>query len=271
MTNDAWKNISLPYNESDSIWEIYHENSKSSRYDCFPSDHFIASRMSKLYESLSYKEYPSIRLPTNFPRLNLSLEEAILQRVTTRELKPVQMELDKVAAIFYYAYGITRDKKDTKLLRSFRTVPSGGALYPLELFFFSKNVCGLNPGVYHYNPIENAIEYVIPGDLTEKISSCLSPVQTNFAPDSSLMIFITAAFERETFKYGPRGYRFVLLEAGHVAQNINLVTTAVNLGSVNIAGYFDREVDDMLRIDGITHSTIYMVAVGGGLKEAKSV
>jgi len=267
MTVGAWKNICLPSNESDSIWEIYHENSKTSRYDCFPSDSFVASRMSKLYESLSYKEHPSIPLSTTFPHLELSLEEAILQRVTTRKMKPVPMKHDLVGAILYYAYGITRDKKDTKLMRSFRTVPSGGALYPLEIFFFSKYVDGLNPGIYHYNPIENSIEQVIPGDLTEKIGNCLTPVQTNLAFDTSMMIFITAAFERETFKYGPRGYRFSLLEAGHVAQNINLVSTAVNLGSVNIAGYYDREVDDLLRIDGVTHSTIYMIGIGGNLDE----
>lgn len=79
---------------------------------------------------------------------------------------------------------------------------------------------------------------------------------------SSLLVFITAMFERSIFKYGDRGYRFVLLEAGHAAQNLNLVSNALGLGSLNIGGFFDREMDDFLGLDGITHSTIYMVAIG---------
>jgi SagB-type dehydrogenase family enzyme len=76
------------------------------------------------------------------------------------------------------------------------------------------------------------------------------------------MVFITALFQRSTFKYGPRGYRFAFLEAGHVAQNINLASTAMGLGSVNICGYFDREIDELLGIDGLKHSTIYMIGIG---------
>jgi SagB-type dehydrogenase family enzyme len=81
-----------------------------------------------------------------------------------------------------------------------------------------------------------------------------------------MLIFVTAMFKRSTFKYGNRGYRFALLEAGHVAQNINLVTTGLGLGSVNICGYFDRQVDDLLDLDGVTHSTIYIIAIGKKLE-----
>jgi SagB-type dehydrogenase family enzyme len=84
---------------------------------------------------------------------------------------------------------------------------------------------------------------------------------------ASLIVFITAIFERSIFKYGDRGYRFVFLEAGHVGQNINLVTNALGLGCTNIGGFFDRQIDDFLGIDGVTHSTIYMMAIGKKKKE----
>jgi SagB-type dehydrogenase family enzyme len=87
-------------------------------------------------------------------------------------------------------------------------------------------------------------------------------VQAEVGRNASLIIFITAIFERSVFKYGDRGYRFIFLEAGHVAQNINLVSNALGLGSVNIGGFFDREIDDFLDLDGVTHSTIYMIAIG---------
>jgi SagB-type dehydrogenase family enzyme len=79
-----------------------------------------------------------------------------------------------------------------------------------------------------------------------------------------MMLFITAQFERSLFKYRDRGYRFILLEAGHVAQNMNLAATALGLGSVDIGGYFDRQADELLGLDGLTHSTIYMVGIGPG-------
>ena len=77
------------------------------------------------------------------------------------------------------------------------------------------------------------------------------------------MFFMTAMFERTVFKYGDRGYRFTFLEAGHVAQNMSLVATALGLGCVNIGGFYDREIDEFLGIDGLTHSTLYMLAIGG--------
>jgi SagB-type dehydrogenase family enzyme len=77
-----------------------------------------------------------------------------------------------------------------------------------------------------------------------------------------MVIFITSVFERSVFKYGDRGYRFIFLEAGHVAQNINLVAYGLGLASVNIGGFLDRRVDDFLGLDGLTHSTIYMIAIG---------
>lgn len=92
-------------------------------------------------------------------------------------------------------------------------------------------------------------------------------VQPDLVARASLIIFITALFERSIFKYGNRGYRFVMLEAGHVAQNLNLVAIALGLKTLNIGGYFDRAIDDFLGLDGVTHSTIYMLAVGQGSEQ----
>jgi SagB-type dehydrogenase family enzyme len=169
--------------------------------------------------------------------------------------------LKQIGTLFFYAYGVTRKNTDTSFPRPFRVVPSGGALYPLELFFHTAHLEGHPSGIYHYNAAEHCVRHLHEGDDTHRIS--LGLVQPELAQEASLIIFLTAIFERSTFKYGERGYRFILLEAGHVAQNINLVTNALGLGCVNIGGYFDRDIDDYLDLDGITHSTIYMIAIGG--------
>lgn len=77
-----------------------------------------------------------------------------------------------------------------------------------------------------------------------------------------MVLFITALFERTVFKYGDRGYRFVLMEVGHLAQNVHLVTQGVGLAGVSIGGFFDREMDRLLRLDGLNHSTLCLIAIG---------
>jgi SagB-type dehydrogenase family enzyme len=147
--------------------------------------------------------------------------------------------------------------------RPFRTVPSAGAMYPLEIYFHNAHVEGLKAGLYHYNSAMNHVCILREGDESRGIGAAV--VQPQIVHNASLIVFITAMFERTTYKYGDRGYRFVLLEAGHVAQNINLVVNGLGLGCVNLGGYFDRQIDDLLGLDGVTHSTIYMIAVGNRL------
>src|SRR5205823_557341 len=147
--------------------------------------------------------------------------------------------------------------------RPFRTIPSGGALYPLELYFYTAYVDELTAGLYHYNPIKRNIRRLHDQEASETISAAL--VQSNIASEASLILFITALFERSTFKYGDRGYRFVMVEAGHLAQNVNLVCVGLGLGSINIGGFLDRRVDDFLELDGVTHSTVYLIAIGKDL------
>jgi SagB-type dehydrogenase family enzyme len=148
-------------------------------------------------------------------------------------------------------------------------VPSGGALYPLEFYFHSVQTEGLEPGLYHYNPAGNRLAHLQRGDLSRAL--CQALVQPNLVTDSSAMLFITAMFERNTFKYGNRGYRFTLLEAGHAAQNVNLMATGLGLGIINIGGFFDRQIDEILGLDGLSHSTIYMLVIGGAGEEPGKV
>lgn len=263
--NNSWQEYLLPASKEGEVWELFHENSKLGRLTQSLSDEEVLARMKELSESLPFVGYPIVELPLVSRSLNLSLDEAIVSRITTRELAPQTMLLEDVACLLYHAYGQTRDNKETDFPRPFRVVPSAGAMYPLEIFLFSSRVEGLLSGLYHYNPAHKHLRLLAPGDHANTIADTL--VQPELAHGASLIIFITALFERSVSKYGNRGYRFALLEAGHVGQNINLASTAMGLGSVNIGGYFDRETDDFLGLDGISHSTIYVISIGKGSHE----
>jgi SagB-type dehydrogenase family enzyme len=174
---------------------------------------------------------------------------------------PKTVRLEQLASILRHSYGVTRQACYAG--RGFRVVPSAGALFPLEIFVLARRVHNLAAGLYHYNPPKHHLRYLRNGDYTDEISRCLT--EPIIARQASLLVFITALFERTTYKYGDRGYRFVFLEAGHVAQNINIMSSALRLGSLNVGGFFDREVDQFLRLNGISHSTIYMTAIGSKL------
>ena len=70
-------------------------------------------------------------------------------------------------------------------------------------------------------------------------------------------------FWRTRFKYGLRGYRFALLEAGHAAQNLLLAATALRVPALPLGGFFDARVEALLGIDGVDESVLYGIALGG--------
>ena len=259
VNQKRWAETLLSAGDEDRVWELFHENSKLSRYDSGLYGHEILERIKRLHESLPFEGYPAVPLPRETAPLKLSLADAITTRVSVRDMRPSQLTLKQAGTLLRHAYGVTREGSGS-FPRSLRVVPSGGALYPLEIFFHSARIKGLRAGLYHYNPSESRVRLLREGDETRRIAKAM--VQTEVALNAALIVFITAFFERSVFKYKDRGYRFVLLEAGHVAQNLNLVSNALGLGALNIGGFFDREIDDFLGLDGVTHSTIYMVAIG---------
>lgn len=241
------------------LWELFHENSKLSQFVNRPTDHAVENAVSDLYESLPFNGYPTFPLPDRLPSMKMPVRKAMHSRVTAHEMTPHPLRCDQLAALLHFGYGVTRDNHSSRWLRSFRVVPSAGALYPIEIFIHINKVQGIPPGLFHYNPLKRNLRYLREQGKNE-ITRCF--VQKTIPLQASILIFLTALFERSTFKYGNRGYRFTLIEAGHIAQNINLTSTALSLGCKNIGGFYDREIDAYLQLDGIFHSTIYAIAIG---------
>jgi SagB-type dehydrogenase family enzyme len=142
-----------------------------------------------------------------------------------------------------------------------RPVPSGGGMYPLELYVIALNVSALTNGIYHYAPIGSGLELRCEVTVPAPLLSYLFMGQT-LVTESAFICVITAEFSRLMRKYGDRGYRYVLIEAGHVAQNVNLVATSLGLGSCNLGGFFDRELGQLLQLDLDEEFPLYGVAVG---------
>ncbi len=242
------------------VWELYHENSKVDFFQRYLSEDEITRHIESLHEVLPYRGYPNIPLKPSQSLFTCTLETALKNRASTRRFSGKGLSFDQLTCLFTESSGITHSPVSGEGKRSFRAAPSAGALFPLELYFHTNNTEHLQPGIYHFNPSNNSVQLLRHQDLSEEISASL--LQPEIGLTCPLMVFFTAIFDRSSFKYGERAYRYILLEAGHLAQNFNLVASALNLASVNIGGYLDRKIDKILGLDGVTHSTIYLMAIG---------
>src|SRR5688572_20341428 len=132
MSEKIWDHINPVFEVEDHLWELFHENSKLSRYraEPFPSNEEVINWMKEIHGALPYAGYPAIALPDTRLPLQLSLEEALSSRVTARRIAPCTLTLAQIGTLLYYGYGVTRENKESIFVRPFRIVPSGGGLYP---------------------------------------------------------------------------------------------------------------------------------------------
>jgi len=202
-----------------------------------------------------------VALPAPAP-LDRQLGEAIARRRSQREFDRRPIASDELAALLQAGYGVTHvlAPEDDRPALSRRAVPSGGALYPLELYAAVLRVGELGPALYHFDPLDPGLEVVRSGLTGEELAELST--YPEIADSCAVLILVAAIFGRTRFKYGLRGYRFALLEAGHVAQNVVLAATALGLAAVPLGAFYDRRTDAFLGLDGVNESTLYAIALG---------
>ncbi|HEX5726106.1 MAG TPA: SagB family peptide dehydrogenase [Longimicrobiaceae bacterium] len=144
-----------------------------------------------------------------------------------------------------------------------RSAPSGGALFPLELYVVAVNVEGLTPGVYHYNTLGHHLEQLGKGtraEVEEQVGRLLT-AGLNYEGVAAVLV-VTAVPLRTVFKYGDRGYRLLLVEAGHAAQNTYLAASALGVSVCAIAGFYDDEVNRALGVNGLDEFAAHVLVLG---------
>jgi SagB-type dehydrogenase family enzyme len=232
---------------------LYHQWSKPGAMGLFGavSDWGRRPPLYKTYEGARRVELPGPRFDGG-----LSTEEAIKRRRSTREYSGEPMTLAELSRVLYMVDGISRERWGYKL----RTAPSSGALYPVEIYPVIHNVSGLAPGVYHYGFREHALERLRAGDMRDEVVR--QGLGQKFLGRSNAVLFLTLIFQRMRFKYRDRTYRYGLLEAGHLGQNLYLAATSMGLGACAVGAFLDDRVNDMLGVDGKEEAAIYMLSVG---------
>ncbi len=208
----------------------------------------------------TFKTYPDavkkINLPD--PKFDKTIQfwSVIKNRHSTRKFTEDPLSLMEFSLLLYGMAGLNRIFPQF----SFRTVPSAGGLFPIEIFPVVNNVVSLQKGLYHYNIQDHLLEQLKEGDFRDKVAKgCLDQ---SMAFSSSVNFIWTAVIGRSQWKYLQRCYRYIYLDAGHIGQNFYLVAEALGLGACTIGAIYDNELNQFLEIDGKNETTIYVGVVG---------
>lgn len=208
-----------------------------------------------------YKDYKAplavIPLPEPDTKTEANLWQVLYSRRSRREydagrtLKP-----GLLSALLWATQGVTARYGDTL----FRTAPSAGGLYPVETYLSLRAVEGLQPGIYHFRPHAFDLEFLRKGDHSRELAQ--AALGQMMVMDAQCTFIWTAVVERSKWKYRQRAYRYMYLDAGHIAQNLYLAAEGMGLGVCAIGALFDDRVNSLLRIDGVEETVLYMATVG---------
>ena len=158
-------------------------------------------------------------------------------------------------------YGVTRMTSfQDGAIAPLRSTPSAGGLFPLEIYAVTRDVEGLPDGIHHYAVRTHSLETIGRTSFIDAQSSFVAVEP--FLRSANVIVLIAAIFDRTQKKYGPRGYRYILFEAGHAAQNLCLLATERGLGSLCIGGFLDAKLNRVLGFDGVHEAVLYGVGLG---------
>ena len=182
----------------------------------------------------------------------VSVEYALLRRRSVRNFKDQPLSLAEISQLLWAAQGMTTPG-------GYRTAPSAGALFPLEVYLAAGNINALSAGIYKYKSHDHTLAQVVVADKRSELSRAALN-QGSIARAPAVLLFC-AVYDRMTCKYGDRGIRYVDMEIGHAAQNVCLQAIALDLATVVIGAFRDHEVK---HIANLTHDEepLYFIPIG---------
>lgn len=196
--------------------------------------------------------------PGNIHHPPASLWETMAKRATLRRYANAPLRLEELALLLWYTQGV---KEVTARPVTLRTVPSAGARHAFETYLLINQVDELDAGVYRYIALEHAL---LPMDFSSSVNDNLTQACYNQRQIaiSAVTFFWVAVVERMQWRYPERGYRYLLLDAGHVCQNLYLAAEGLDCGVCAIAAYDDDALNQALGLDGENLFVVYAASLG---------
>ena len=197
----------------------------------------------------------AMKLPQPKMEGPMSVEQAIGQRRTVRAYGSQILQLDQLSQLLWSAQGLTGSR------RFKRAAPSAGALYPMDVYAVvgRSGVAQVEAGVYHYEPRPHGLALIAAADLRDRLAR--AAISQMWVADAPVNFIITAEYSRVTGKYGNRGIRYALIEAGHIGQNLFLQAEALGLKAGIVGAFRDKELAEALQLPG-SHEPLLIMPVG---------
>ncbi len=232
---------------------------------CYTRENVKSLKRPAIAEVNTFKTYPEaekIELPRDWQLVEARITPLLQGRRSLRRflMEPVTME--ELAFMLWCSQGITAKAGNY----SFRTAPSGGALYPVETYLSANLVEDLDPGLYHFDVENFSLDRLTTEDSAGSVAAAC--MNQRFIAQSAVTFLWTAVYRRCMSKYGNRGMRYILLDSGHICQNLLLAAEAIDCGGCPVAAFYDSEVNDLLQLDSSEETIVYSAAVGKREKQA---
>lgn len=238
------------------------------RYYDFPSDIILEHE----------NDYETIEVPMINVCKECALQDAIMKRRTYPFNKFTGgWSKEELFTMLNLTAGITGErqyksfnskKEEVSHVQNLRAYPSGGGLYPVELYMYIKQISGIPDGTYVFNPIYHRLVQiggcVEEGKLEELLPMTAVKIDPNNASleKCNIIMFMIANFKYSSYKYGKLAYKLAILEAGHIGQNLQLSCAALGKRTTALCGFYDDKVEDFLKLDGKNKVCLYVFTIG---------
>ena len=202
-----------------------------------------------------------IDLPKDFAELDIRTD--FLGIINDRKSHRVYTGRPLTLLELSYLLWCTQGVKDVrgKSYATIRTVPCGGARHEFECYMAVRRVEGLTKGLYHYLPMTHQIEFLGPSaDMEGLISASL--MEQNWALKASVVFYYSCVFYRAEWRYGPWAHPVILIDSGHITENLYLAATSISLGGCAIAAVDPERANREFGLDAVEETVFYAMPVG---------
>lgn len=197
--------------------------------------------------------------PESFSVGQIPLYDAIANRKSRRVFTDESLSLEELSFLLWSTQGVREVDKNKVWTK--RAVPSGGGRQPFETYLLVYRIDGLDVGIYRYLPIEHKL-LLVTKDLPDGEDLMNKAWFQNFIGKSAV-VFVWAAIPYKTeWRYSIISYKDILIEAGHICQNLYISCEAIGAGTCAIAAYEQKAMDTLIQVDGVDEMTVYLSPVG---------
>ncbi len=234
--------------------EEFQEQSKYSR------EKLKGRRLDWAKKTGVYKHYPPdlprFALPEPVAGEEVSLFRLLAARRSVRSYEKRPLSSPLISSLLWASQGISLVTPG----HHYRTAPSAGGLYPIETYLANNRGGELPQGIFHYEVSSHRLALLKEGKFGPALAG--AALEQSMVENAPIVLIWSALVERSRWKYDQRAYRYIYLDAGHIAQNVALAAVSLGLGSCQIGAFFDDEVNSILGLDGKEETVIYMSVAG---------